>query len=75
MEELYIQGNSIADVRPLQDMKNMKKLCLENNKIKFAVNIEVLNSFKMIEFLSIFNNPITDRIENFIQLSSSLREI
>ena len=55
MEELYLQDNNIADISPLSELINLKKLDLSNNLLE---DLEPLSELGNLEFVDLLGNEI-----------------
>ena len=73
LEEIWLNENQIEDVMPLIKFKYLKNIQIANNKIKNFDN--VLNLFKSLEYISVFNlkgNEVEINEKNNIYLLDSL---
>ena len=56
-KRLYLGGNELIDISPLQMCTEMRELILSGNEIKDLTGLERMNSLKK---LYLVNNPVQD---------------
>lgn len=75
LQKLYLGGNYIEDISILNNLKELRELGLNFNKISSKLNSNLLNNLSQLETLYLKNNRIEEVSATFLDGLSALKEI